>query len=100
MEVKIFRDQSLNKIITDVDNLEEWKRLCEEMGMKEQYSLSDGIKSPVPYPHCNTAYTNLLNTLCPNRCNYKDYSKTTIPLEVLREIKLCNEENYFQKIEV
>lgn len=100
MEVEIYRDQSLNKIITDVDNLEEWEALCKETGMDNQYSLASKGKSPSPYPHMNESYMNLIKSLCPTTCNVTEYSKTTVPLEVLREIKLCQTEQYFQKLEV
>lgn len=97
MEFEIFRDKALNKIITEVEDLEEWKALCKDLGLEKQYELSTGSKSPIPYPFVNTHYKNIIDMLAPDFQEIEEYKKSTIPLEVLREVKLCVNENYFQK---
>jgi hypothetical protein len=57
-------------------------------------------KSPLPYPYMNQSMQNIFGTLCPTKIDFKEYSKTPIPLEVMRELAFCKSENYFSDIKI
>lgn len=98
--VKIYQDEELNDITFGIETLEEWKRIAEELGMVKQLDLVRGKGSPIPYPHINLGMDRIFSTLCPTVVDYKSYSVTPIPLEVMKQILFSVRENHFTRIEI
>jgi hypothetical protein len=44
--------------------------------------------------------TNVYETLCPNKTEFKNYKNTAIPLEVLKQIAFSVKENHFESISI
>lgn len=98
--VEIYFEKELSDIVFEPQSLDEWKSITEELGIKGQIELAEGTKSPIPYPYMNNKMKLVASTLCPTKIDLKEYSKTTIPLEVLRQAKFAIEEKHFGKIQV
>jgi hypothetical protein len=96
--VETFKNQELENVIFDLDRQDEWKEIVAELGLGNQMSFMDKAKSPMPYPYINQSMENIFKTLCPAQSELDKYTKTPIPLEVLKEIKFCVHENYFDSI--
>ena len=96
--VETFKNQELENVIFDLDSQDEWKDIVAELGLGNQMSFMDKAKSPMPYPFINSSMKNIFTTLCPANAELDKYTKTPIPLEVLKEIKFCVHENYFDSI--
>lgn len=90
----------LADISFEVDALDEWKKICNELGMEKQTSLTKGKDSPIPYPFMNTTMNNVYNTLCPYKVEYKEYDKTPVPLPVLKQIQFSVKEKHFSEIQI
>lgn len=82
------------------EKTDEWLELAKELQLDNQSNFLEGSKSPCPYPFMNTAMTNVFDTLCPVRLELSKYNHTPIPLEGLKQIKFCKNENYFNRIEI
>jgi hypothetical protein len=99
-EVEIFFDKELSDITFEISALDEWKELVGELGMTKQLDLTKGKESPVPYPYMNIAMHRVFETLCPEKIDFKNYNKTPIPLEVIKQIAFSVKENHFDSIEI
>jgi hypothetical protein len=97
---QIFFNQELSDICFEVDALEEWKKLCEELDLPKQSGLAKGKESPVPYPFLNEIMLNTYKTICPTHVYYKVYDKTPIPLKILQQIAFSVKEKHFNRIEI
>lgn len=100
MTIQSFRNAELENVIFGIEEQEEWKELASELGMGAQLSFIQTAKSPLPYPLMNQSMQNIFETLCPSKAEFKAYSKTPIPLEVLKELSFCVKENYFSNIDI
>lgn len=100
MTIQSFRNAELDNVILELGDQEEWKQLAAQMGLEKQMEFVQQAKSPLPYPYMNQSMQNIFGTLCPSKINFKDYSKTPMPLEVMRELAFCNTEKYFNQIEI
>lgn len=100
MAVQIYQNEELNDIMFQVEALDEWKQLADELGMESQLEFVRKAESPIPYPHINRSMEITFRTLCPAIVDYKGYSKTTIPLEVMKQIAFSVREKHFTKIEI
>ena len=92
-----------NKDITfDSDKNEEWKKIIEELRLEGQKKLleNSGNKSAIPFMFMNTRLTRILECLCPVKVDVNKYDKTPIPLKILGVVKLCEQEGYFDTIQV
>lgn len=98
--VESYYNAELSDVIFDIDAKEEWQAITEELGLSKQLNFVSHAKSPMPYPFMNTSMTNVFSTLCPAHVKLSEYKQTPIPLEVLKEIKFCISENYYQEIEI
>lgn len=96
--VETFIIDEVKELIYDNDKLDEYKQITKELGITENLSIED--KSPIPFPRLKTIEKSVFSTLCPNYVNYKDFTDTPVPLEILKLIKLSIDENYFCKIEI
>jgi hypothetical protein len=100
MTIQSFKNAELNNVILDLGDQDEWKELAAQMGLNKQLEFVQQAKSPLPYPYMNQSMQNIFGTLCPTKIEFKEYSKTPIPLEVIRELAFCVTENYFTTIQI
>lgn len=100
MTIQSFRNTELDNVILEVGDQEEWKQLAAQMGLNKQMEFIQQAKSPLPYPYMNQSMQNIFATICGTRTDVKDYSKTPMPLEVMRELAFCKTENYFSNIKI
>ena len=100
MTIQSFRNAELDNVILEIGDQEEWKQLAAEMGLEKQIEFVQQAKSPLPYPYMNQSMQNIFATLCPTKIDFKEYSKTPMPLEVMRELAFCKSENYFSDIKI
>ena len=96
--VESYYNAELTDVIFDIDAKDEWRDVAKELGLVNQLSFISMSKSPNPYPYMNKSMTNVFEALCPVVVEFDRYNKTPIPLEVLKQIKFCIQENYFSKI--
>lgn len=100
MTIQSFKNAELNNVILDLGDQDEWKNLAMTMGLDKQIQFVQQAKSPLPYPFMNQSMQNIFSTLCPTKINFMEYSKTPMPLEVLKELSFCVNEKYFTKIDI
>jgi hypothetical protein len=100
MTIQSFRNTELDNVILEIGDQDEWKQLAAEMGLDKQMEFVQQAKSPLPYPYMNQSMQNIFATLCGTKVDFKEYSKTPMPLEVMRELAFCKTEKYFNKIEI
>lgn len=98
--VENYFNQELSDVVFEIEALDTWKELSQELGLEKQLDFIKGKESPLPYPFLNHSMTRIYLTLCPEIVEYKKYDKTPIPLEVLQQIAFCVREKYFTKIEI
>lgn len=98
MNVQIFMTEENKQLIYDNDQLNEFNNLVNELGLKCNNHI-DGEKSPIPFMWLDQSTIRAFKLLCPMVDKIKDY-RLEIPLEILRNIKLCEVEKYFDWIEV
>lgn len=100
MTIQSFRNAELDNVILEIGDQDEWKELAAQMGLEKQMEFVQAAKSPLPYPYMNQSMQNIFGTLCPTKIDFKEYSKTPIPLEVMRELAFCKSEKYFSDIKI
>jgi hypothetical protein len=98
--VQIYQNEELNDIMFQVEALDEWKAIAEDLGMDNQLGFVRSAESPLPYPWMNTSMKIIFETLCPKKVDYKSYDKTPMPLEVLKQISLSVKDKHFQEIQI
>jgi hypothetical protein len=98
--VESFFNKELSDVAFEVEALDEWKSLATELGFEAQLSLAKGKESPIPYPFINEVMNRVYSTLCPRMVDFKKYNKSTIPLEIMKQIAYSVREKHFQKIEI
>lgn len=96
--VELFFNKELSDVAFEVEALQEWKSIAEELGFEAQLTLAKGKESPIPYPFMNEVMKRVYNTLCPMSVEFKKYNKTAIPLEVMKQIAFSVRDKHFQKI--
>ncbi len=92
MEVKIYREPENQELILDEAKLAEYNQLMEELGIA---SPSEEKKTPNIYQYLNNAMAKQLHALCPMYIAVEKYTKSTIPLDVLKVLQYCKEQNMF-----
>lgn len=100
MTIQSFRNAELDNVILEIGDQDEWKQLAAQMGLDKQMEFVQSAKSPLPYPYMNQSMQNIFTTLCGTKVDFKAYSKTPIPLEVMRELAFCKNEKYFNEIKI
>lgn len=98
MNVQIFIQEDNKALIYDNDQLDEFKSLVDELGLKCNNHI-DSDKSPIPYMWLDQSTIRAFKLLCPSVDKIETY-RFEIPLEVLRNVKLCQTEKYFDWLEV
>ena len=99
-EVELYMDRELSDITFDVEALDEWKQITSELGLEKQMALTKGKESPVPFPYMNESMQRVYGMICPEKVNVRDYNKTPIPLEVMKQLAFCKKENHFSYIQI
>ena len=92
-------EETANLIYNDND-LEEWKKLSDELGLSAQKEIVYKDRSPIPFLPMNTRIDNILTQLLPTTVDIKNYRITPIPLEVLKLVSLSVKERYFGDIQI
>lgn len=98
MNVQIFIQEENKALIYDNDQLDEFKSLVTELGLQCDNHI-DKEKSPIPFLWLDESTIRAFKLLCPQVDRLPDY-KFEIPIEILRNAKLCTVENYFDWMEV
>lgn len=98
--VQIFQNEELNDVLFEVEALEEWKELANEMGLESQLETIKDKESPNPYPYVNNGIRIIMETLCPTKVEFKKYDKTPIPLEVMKQLAFSVRDKHFKHIEI
>ncbi|WP_299116867.1 hypothetical protein [uncultured Winogradskyella sp.] len=101
MAVEIYLEPELQELTQNQELTEEWKKMCETLDLKGQIEmLPNKESSPSPYLFMNSSMLKIFSILCPSVVDYTQYNKSTIPYEVLKEIAICKEKNYFDAIKI
>lgn len=98
--VEIYFEKELSDIVFEAETLAEWKAINEELGLQGQIEFAHGTKSPIPFPFMNKKMQNICDILCPTRMDIKDYNKSPIPIEVLKQAKFTMNEQHFGRLSV
>jgi len=92
MEVKIYREPENQELILDEVKLAEYNQLIKELGIA---APSEEKKTPNVYQYLNSAMVKQLHALCPMNIAVEKYTKSTIPLDVLKVLQYCKEQQMF-----
>jgi hypothetical protein len=98
MEIQKFYLEELTELMHDNEKLDEWRNTVAELKLEGQKKVNN--KNPIPFTFMNNAIHNIFDTLTPMQKDINDYNVNPIPLEVLRMIKLCEEEKYFNAMQI
>jgi hypothetical protein len=99
MEVKIYREKENEELILDETQLEEYNQLATKLGLQTQ-ERQETNKIPNVYICLNTAMQKQLQALCPMAVDASKYTKSTIPLEVLKVYNFTKENEMFDGFQV
>ena len=80
----------------------EWFEICTELGLEKQLKTADKSeeKKAPPYMAIDPKTSHIIRTLCPRVVEYKKYSASTIPLDVLREIQKVEKNGWYAQIQI
>lgn len=88
---------------------EQWMELVSDLGMEGQKKLmgkahvGDGVhieKAGNPYMAINQHLSRVIRTLAPDCQSYNEYDKSTIPVDIISEIKKCVDNGWFRRIKI
>lgn len=94
MEVKIYREPENEALILDEVQLSEYNDLALELGFATQENVEEQ-NVPNVYVSLNNAMEKQLKAVCPMKVDADKYTKSTIPLEVLKVYKFAKDNNMF-----
>jgi hypothetical protein len=92
MEVKIYREPENQELILDEAKLAEYNELIATLGIS---APSEEKKTPNIYQYLNSAMVKQLHALCPIHIKVENYTKSTIPLDVLKVLQYCKDQEMF-----
>src|SRR6266487_349753 len=82
MATQIFIEPELESLH---ENAEEWLSLCKELGLEKQLQKSGKVERVGnPYQKIDSRTERLFKMLCPVEVDVKEYSASTLPLEVIQ----------------
>jgi hypothetical protein len=85
-----------------VESCKEAFELIEKLNLEGQKKLlspsTDNEFSRIPYPEATEEQKTVFRTLCPSSYDYKQYSRTPIPLRVLQILSHAESLNFFDEI--
>jgi hypothetical protein len=101
MAVEIFIEPELENLEI-AENAAEWFELCSQLGLDKQLQHADKSeeKKAPPYMYVDPKTSAIIRTLCPVQVDYKKYKSSTIPLDVLKEIKKAEDNGWYSKIHI
>lgn len=99
MSTEIFVEPELMEL-EQPENAQEWFEICSQLGLEGQVKHADRSeeKKAPPYMHIDPKTNKIIMAICPVQVQYKDYSASTIPLDVLKEIQKAESNGWYQKI--
>lgn len=98
--VETFLVEEVTDLIHDVEQLERWGNLVDELGLTGQTKIAVKGKSPLPFLHMKKSLQNVFECLCPRKVPVETFSTTPIPVQILDLIALSKREGYFDNIEI
>ena len=98
--VQIYQNEELNDVLLQVESLDEWQQIAQELQMDKQLNFVNQATSPNPYPFITESMNRIFSTLCPTKVDFKAYDKTPIPLEVMKQIAFSVKEKHFADIQI
>jgi len=99
MEVKIYRELENENLILDEVQLKEYNALALELGLATTENVEKN-NTPNVYICLNVAMQKQLKAICPSEVDADKYTKTTIPLDVLKVYKYCLDNNMFDGLKI
>lgn len=96
--VETFLIEETIDLLHDNEQLEQWNKYVEDLGLNGQKTIAKKDKSPIPFMHLKKSFINICEELCPSSLEVSEYSLTPIPVEILSLIALSKKENYFTRI--
>jgi hypothetical protein len=98
---QIFIEPELENLSIE-ENAAEWFDIATSLGLEHQLKHADKseTKQAPPYMAIDPKTSRIIKTLCPLVVDYKKYSASTIPLDVLQEIKKCDDNGWYQSIKI
>ena len=95
--VKIYKEPENEGLILDEEQLAEYHGLTERLGL----SIStEPLKCPNVYQAINSSIEKQLRALCPRGCAITEYTRSTIPFEVLKVYEFAKNNEMFHEYEV
>lgn len=99
MEVKIYREPENESLILDEEQLNEYNKLATELGLQPK-EREEKKQTPNIYPCLNQAMKKQLEALCPTKTPAEKYTRSTIPVEVLRVYKYAKDNEMFDEFQI
>lgn len=101
MATEIFIEPELENL-ENGDTAAEWFELCSRLGLQGQLSTADKSedKKAPPYMFIDPKTERIITTLCPRGVDYKKYTASTIPLDILQEIAKCEKNGWYDQIKI
>jgi hypothetical protein len=99
MATEIFIEPELQEL-EQSEAAQEWFEIASQLGLNKQLNHADKSeeKKAPPYMYVDPKTSNIIKTLCPVQVKYTEYSASTIPLDVLREIQKAETNGWYNKI--
>lgn len=99
MEVKIYRELENETLIFNEEDLSKYIALANELGLNTSKD-NEKENCPVVYPILNEAMQRQLKALCPSSTMISNYTRSTIPLEVLEVYKFTKDNDMFESVKI
>lgn len=97
MEVKIYREVENTNLLLSEEDLIAYNQITSELGIQSKID-AEKENVPIVYPVLNEAMQRQLRALCPSSCSFESYTRSTIPLEILKVYKFCKENEMFESV--
>jgi hypothetical protein len=99
MQVESYLLEEQIATLTEPEDLEEWEKKVEELGLEGQKKLQSGEGiSPIPFKRMTKEEQHVYQTLFRTHEPLHSYSGSTIPLQILSLIALAEKEGYYNSI--
>lgn len=99
MEIKIYREPENESLILNSEQLAEYNELATKLGLQTKERQEEN-KTPNVYVCLNVAMQKQLQALCPIAQKASEYTRSTIPLEVLKVYDFAKENEMFDGFQI
>jgi len=99
MEVKIYREPENESLILNNEQLAEYNELAAKLGLQTKEKQGEN-KIPNVYVCLNIAMQKQLQALCPMVEKASKYTRSTIPLEILKVYEFAKENKMFDGFQI